>query len=61
MVTVDIETLVATLSYDFKLERLPSRLQRPRCHSSLVEVEWIVPDQTPSPFAPAVHVVPLRL
>jgi hypothetical protein len=61
MVIVDVETLVATLGYDFKLEKLPSRLQCPLCHSSLVEVEWIVPDTTPAPFAPAADVVPLRL
>lgn len=61
MVIVDVETLVATLGYDFKLENLPSGLQCPRCHSSLVEVEWIVPDTTPAPFAPAADVVPLRL
>ncbi len=61
MVIVDVETLVATLGYDFKLEHLPSRMQCPRCHSQLVDVEWIVPDPTPPPFAPAADVVPLRL
>jgi hypothetical protein len=61
VVFLDIETLVATLGYDFKLERLPSRLKCPRCHSELVEVEWIVPDGKPAPFAPAADVVPLRL
>ena len=61
VVIVDVETLVATLGYDFKLEHLTSRLQCPRCHSTLIDVEWIVPDPTPDPYAPAADVVPLRL
>jgi len=61
IIIVDVETLVATLGYDFKLKHLPSRMQCPRCHSQLVDVEWIVPDPTPAPFAPAADVVPLRL
>lgn len=60
-VIVDVETLVATLGYDFKLEHLPARMQCPRCHSHLVDVEWIVPDTTPPPHAPTADVVPLRL
>jgi hypothetical protein len=37
-------------------------MQCPRCHSHLVDVEWIVPDPAPPPFAPAAaDVVPLRL
>ena len=61
VVIIDIETLVATLGYDFRLETLPSRMQCPRCHSHLIEMEWVVPDTTPAPFAPAADVVPLRL
>ena len=61
IVIVDIETLVAVLGYDFKLEHLPARMQCPRCHSPSVDIEWIMPSATPSPFAPAADVVPLRL
>ncbi|RYE86286.1 MAG: hypothetical protein EOP19_07260 [Hyphomicrobiales bacterium] len=61
VVIVDVETLVATLGYDFKLEHLASKMQCPRCHSHLVDVEWIVPDPSPPPFAPTSDVVPLRL
>lgn len=61
VVIVDVETLVATLGHDFKLEHLRSRLQCPRCHSTLIDVEWIVPDASPPPFAPTADVVPLRL
>ena len=61
VVVVDVETLVATLGYDFKLQHLPSRMQCPRCHSTLIDVEWIVPDPATPPYAPAADVVPLRL
>src|SRR3569623_1806575 len=57
VVIIDIETLVATRGYDFKLETLPSRMQCPRCHSHFIEVEWVVPDTTPAPFAAAADVV----
>ncbi|MEO9227928.1 MAG: hypothetical protein ABI216_03095, partial [Devosia sp.] len=61
VVIVDVETLVAVLGYDFKLEHLPARMQCPQCHSPSVDVEWIVPDPSPAPFAPAADIVPLRL
>src|SRR3569623_3061101 len=53
VVVVDVETLVATLGYDFKHQHLPSRMQCPRCHSTLIEVEWDVPDPATPPYAPA--------
>jgi hypothetical protein len=61
VVIVDVETLVSALGYSFKLQHLPSRLQCPRCHSDLISVEWVVPDDAPPPYAPSADVVPLRL
>jgi hypothetical protein len=58
---VDVETLVATLGYDFNLAHLPSHMRCPRCHSQTVGIEWVVPDPTPEPFSPAADVMPLRL
>jgi len=52
VVILDVETLIAAYGYDTKLERLPTRMICPRCHSSVVAIEWIVPDETPAPFAP---------
>jgi hypothetical protein len=49
-VILDVETLIAAYGYDTKLERLPTRMICPRCHSSVVAIEWIVPDETPAPL-----------
>jgi hypothetical protein len=54
-------TLVAAYGYDEKLAMLPGRMSCPRCHSSVVGIEWIVPDPKPAPFAPAADVLPLRM
>ena len=61
VVILDVETLVAAYGYDEKLARLPGRMSCPRCHSSVVGIEWIVPDPKPAPFAPAADVVQLRM
>jgi hypothetical protein len=57
---LDVETLYVAFGYDFPLERLPHRLICPKCHSNVVDIEWIVPPTTPAPHAPAADEPPLR-
>lgn len=51
----DTDVSFATLGYDFKLEHLPSRMRYAGCHSSLVDVEWIVSNPTPAPVPLLFH------
>lgn len=61
-VPLDIPTLLAALGHDFKLERLPSKCECPKCHTSMVEIAWHVPDPVAPPHAPADEGAPvLRL
>jgi hypothetical protein len=60
VVLLDVETLHSAFGYDFKLEALRTRMSCPRCHTRVVEIEWIVPEPTPDPYAPAAAEPPLR-
>lgn len=48
-VTLDLDTLVAVLGHDQKLEFLPSKLQCPSCGTKMIHVEWLEPSKAPSP------------
>jgi hypothetical protein len=48
-ITLDVETLVASLGHDQKLDRLPSRLRCPSCGTRVIHVEWLIPPPAPPP------------
>jgi hypothetical protein len=54
---LDLDTLVAVLGWDFPLERLPSRLSCPDCHTKHIRIEWIAPPESPAPDASGAETV----
>ncbi|MBL8598878.1 MAG: hypothetical protein JNL14_14180, partial [Devosia sp.] len=60
-IELDIATLAAGLGHDFKLERLFSRCECPRCHTNTIEIQWVVPDPAAPPHAPATAAPVLQL
>lgn len=59
-IELDIPTLAAALGHHFKLERLFSKCECPKCHSELVEIQWHVPDPAAPTHAPAAAAPVLR-
>ncbi len=51
---VDVHSLLMVLEWDFRLERLPTRLQCPECGTKAISIAWEVPTAPePSPTSPA--------
>ena len=48
-ITLDVETLVASLGHDQSLDRLPFRLRCPSCGTKVIHVEWTIPPPAPPP------------
>lgn len=58
---IDLNTLIAVLKWDFRLDRLPSRLCCPGCGTEAVEVLWRRPPEQPDPGGVTEQSPPLRL